>query len=860
MPLFNQQTNLQGRGNFAPGVTYYAGIKAPTPSAPSLPKHESVFNIDLSRVGDAMIAAKDSETKLGIAAVEMEENLRNAERDRQLKLDLANMEDARAREMQDKDLAMKWQIASMQNATEREKMQQSRAASVKDQSKYYAQLELSTDEELRDWYRDRSNGKMSSMEWETKLNKKINEVAMKYPGATPQDLYTYAGSMGMKTGIGSDIQNSIEEEKKLKEKNWEIVYNVGDKMAPNATTAEEKYKKGMEFLNSYNEVNQVIAWENSPGTTDYEKATLNDIKNKNLDNQINSLVIPKLRQVEQELPRQEDPVAFWQSTKMAIANELKSMYPTISPSEINTRVDTLAANEGLDRTFANIKQYSKDNAEYAEQTLKYYKNSYNIDIMKKGSEIQRASVAQGGMPYFQALPENQKEFLAETMLSTMIGDLNDNYKWVDENGKEQTGWKYINTNGYTSYMTNAEALKYQTEHGFTNVRAAVYDYFSKTIKSMPKAVENNSMLPTDADAAMKKAYSTLTGNPKLDNSFGWMSKQDYNQFTENVKTCVDSDKCTVKDLRAIADEIAKKNNTEPDYDLALQHSAVYKLGKAGINDVDFKQKINDMVPMNLTGHQIALMTGHTEEEYQKNKSMWDNLQLKDTQMYYQTDKDGNIVIDYTQNGWFKVGTDVLRDRRNDVAAVLVKYLSPEEQLAWYKGVFNDLVEKKDTNASWYKDFITFLQDKTIGTLAKADTTALSAVIDLANSIGLDAENVQEISEDLKKVTPKDITRTIGTLSTLPYNAVNGIAQFVVRDTIENKSPKESISIIENVGNNILKVNRALGSWILEKLNGVKEFITEDVPAGIRALRDAYTDWFTYPAVDVKIELVGDKSK
>ena len=858
MPLYNRQTKLQGRGNFAPGVEYYAGIKAPIPSAPSLPKSEAVFNIDLSRIGDAMIAAKDSETKLGIAAIEMEQNMRNAEKDRQLKLDIANMEDARTREMKDKDLAMQWQIASMKNATEREKMQQTKETSLKDQSKYYAQMELSTDEELRNWYIDRSSKKMSSMEWETKLNKKINEVALKYPGVSLQDLYTYAGSMGMKTGIGSDIQNSIEEEKKLKEKNWEIVYNVGDKMTPNATTAEEKYKRGLEFLNSYDEVNKVIAWENTPGTTDYEKATLNDIKNKNLDNQINSLVIPKLRQVEQELPRQEDPIAFWQATKMAIANELKSMYPTISPSEINTRLDILSANEGLDRTFENVKQYSKDNSEYAEQTLKYLKNSHNIDIMKKGNDIQRAAVAQNGMPFFTALPARTQEFLAETTLAETIGDLSDNFKWTDEKGQEQTGWKYTNTKGYTAYITDAEAYKYQQEHGFTNPRAAVYDYFSKAIKGISKSVENNSMLPADAETATKKVYSTLTGNPKLDNNFGWMNDPDYYQYSENIKRCVDSNKCTVNDLKAIADEVAKKKNIEPDYNLALQHSAVYKLGKAGIKDADFKQKANDMNPINLTGHDIALMTGHTEEEYQKNKSMWDNIRIKDTQMYYQTDKAGNIVIDYTQNGWFHVGTETLRDRRNDVASVLIKYLSPEEQLAWYKAEFGNLVEKKDANASWLKDFVTFLQDETIGTLAKADTAALSVVADLANSVGLDAKNIQEISSDLVQVSPKNITRTIGTLSTLPYNAVNKIAQYIVKNTIENKSPKESLSIIENVGNNIIKVNNVLGNWILDKLKDVKEFITEDVPAGIRILKDAYKDWFTFPAVDVKVEFVGDK--
>ena len=57
-------------------------------------------------------------------------------------------------------------------------------------------------------------------------------------------------------------------------------------------------------------------------------------KNKNLDNQINALVIPKLRQVMQDMPRQEDPIAYYTATKMAIANELRSIYPTIPATAI----------------------------------------------------------------------------------------------------------------------------------------------------------------------------------------------------------------------------------------------------------------------------------------------------------------------------------------------------------------------------------------------------------------------------------------------------------------------------------------------------------------------------------------------
>ena len=163
MALFNEQTNLSGRGNFAPGVTYYAGIKAPRAPNVSLPKANSSFNIDLSRIGDAMIAAKESETKLGIAAVEMEQNMRQAElerkwkteeaeKDRQLNIQLKSMEDARMRELAANKNALDWQIANLNNATELEKLKYTKSAAAKDQTKALANLALSTDKELRERY------------------------------------------------------------------------------------------------------------------------------------------------------------------------------------------------------------------------------------------------------------------------------------------------------------------------------------------------------------------------------------------------------------------------------------------------------------------------------------------------------------------------------------------------------------------------------------------------------------------------------------------------------------------------------------------------------------------------------------
>ena len=66
MPLNKQVTTLNsGRGNFAPSVSYYAGIKAPNQPSIHLPRQDASFNIDLSSIGNAMITAKESKTNLG---------------------------------------------------------------------------------------------------------------------------------------------------------------------------------------------------------------------------------------------------------------------------------------------------------------------------------------------------------------------------------------------------------------------------------------------------------------------------------------------------------------------------------------------------------------------------------------------------------------------------------------------------------------------------------------------------------------------------------------------------------------------------------------------------------------------------
>lgn len=93
MPLYNQATNLQGRGNFAPGVTYYAGIKAPDQPHLHLPKQNASFNIDLTQLGNAMIqASRDKkETELGLAKLNYAKQEKAEEAAlKQLKIDTSN--------------------------------------------------------------------------------------------------------------------------------------------------------------------------------------------------------------------------------------------------------------------------------------------------------------------------------------------------------------------------------------------------------------------------------------------------------------------------------------------------------------------------------------------------------------------------------------------------------------------------------------------------------------------------------------------------------------------------------------------------------------------------------------------------
>lgn len=90
MPLQKKATTLSsGRGNFAPSVTYYAGIKAPNQPAVHLPRQDASFNIDLRPIGDAIIRTQELEIKK-----------QDAEAERAFRQSLADQEDKRYRDIE----------------------------------------------------------------------------------------------------------------------------------------------------------------------------------------------------------------------------------------------------------------------------------------------------------------------------------------------------------------------------------------------------------------------------------------------------------------------------------------------------------------------------------------------------------------------------------------------------------------------------------------------------------------------------------------------------------------------------------------------------------------------------------------
>lgn len=84
MALYNNATNLQSQGRFAPGANYRADIKEPKKKVDALPKARSVFNIDLQSIGNAMIRSAELETKMQQDELARQDKLYMFNREQQL--------------------------------------------------------------------------------------------------------------------------------------------------------------------------------------------------------------------------------------------------------------------------------------------------------------------------------------------------------------------------------------------------------------------------------------------------------------------------------------------------------------------------------------------------------------------------------------------------------------------------------------------------------------------------------------------------------------------------------------------------------------------------------------------------------
>lgn len=721
MPLFNQQTNLSGRGN-APSVTYYAGIKAPKAPDITLPKATGGFNIDLSRIGDAMIAAKESETKLGLAAVEMEENLRNAERDRQLKIDLANMEQEGANARLDKELATRMEIAKLNNATELEKMKYKKDAAAKDQTKALANLALSSDKELREKWIDYVNGHgVDELEFNTFLNDRINKIAVN-TGANVQDLYTVANSIGYKQGFGSTMQANIDTEKTLRNQQLTNDIAIGGVLNPQATESD-KAAIGAEFReatqNTIN-MNRIIATSDSPMEVDMAKRLLVN----NQDKLIDTVMLRSMTDVYNQMRNTSNPVEFLEASKDYIAQDISSSTGS-DYGQIRRRVDAMFKMYGVDNTLKDITTWAEDNKKFSDNAYNTYLTQYKQGVIKN-SPMLRAAVAFGS-DFIKGLPLDRQEAFYSVMANNLIGNIQENTQWTDENGDKHVGWKWSGQIGPTQTFENQYVSEIADELGMTPV-GAVYYLAQEGIKNAPEALKNNRMMPQDGADLVDKTTRTLSGDPNQNLSNEGLSEDQTLKIQENVVRACESGVCTPEQIHQISEALPKGPQRDFVKDVEDTWSGAYKLGRylgGKESSARFVQAMNYLNPDNLTKAEIKSILGQKVSEEDANK--W---QLKNTVQWY-TIKDGKAYIDYTQRGLITTGGKELQAKATFVRNVMTRAgLTPEEQVQQYKRYFPNMLSYDPGYGDsivpdWMRDAYSILQQETIERGAKVDTQLAS---------------------------------------------------------------------------------------------------------------------------------------
>ena len=727
MALFNEQTNLSGRGNFAPGVTYYAGIKAPRAPNVTLPKANASFNIDLSRIGDAMIAAKESETKLGIAAVEMEQNMQQAERerkwkteeaekDRQLKADLAGMVDARMRELAANENALKWQIANLKNATELEKLKYTKSAALKDQTKVMANLALSTDKELRERYVDYANGNLGELEWNTILNEKINSIAAN-TGANVQDLYTAANSIGYKQGLGATVQANVDEEKILRSNQLTQDISLGGTLNPQASESD-KAAIGAEFRESMQNTINMNRILSNPESSQMEKDMARRILDSNQDKLIDTVMLRSMTDVNNNMRNQSNPVEFLEASKdavaLAISNNTGSDY-----GQVRRRADAMFKLYGVDNTLKDITSWAADDSAYLKNAYDVFTNQYKIGTLKDAPML-RAAVAFGS-DFIKGLPESRQEAFYNVMANDLIGNIQPNYTWTDESGTQHNGYRWTRRGNEPLSYDNLYVSELADELGMSPM-GAVYYLASEAMKEAPTSLRTHRMMSEDGNNILQNSVMTLSGNPNKDLSAAGMTSEQVLAVQNNIDTCVQAGNCTPQQIHNFSEALPEPYKTSARH-LENKWSGAAKLGRflgGGADAAYFYESVQYMNPDNLTLATLKQMLGKSVTEKDKN-----SLQLKNTQSFY-TAKDGRVYVDFTQQGLIKTGTEELQKRATYVRHQLEKAgLTTEEQVDFYDRFYPNMTNidprAGDKLPIWMQDAFSIMQDYTIGRGAAIDT-------------------------------------------------------------------------------------------------------------------------------------------
>lgn len=717
MPLYDQQTSLQNQGRFSPGVNYYAGVRKPNQPNPHLEKANASFNIDLSRIGDAMIQAQDNEYKLQASILQSENAMREAEKERQLKHEQMHLEDQRYRWGKLGD----WEIDREKLNVEWYKAQQTKAASQKETYIAQAQQALLSDPRLSQLTADLQSGNISNLERSQIINELLLEHSRAFPNVKPSDLTGVLGTLGITSGIDSDIKARQEIAKEQQKKQLQADITLGKILNP-SSTEEQAAIDGAELRSNMAMIEAAQRTMNDPNAPQLMRDMAERQLTKNTDAVINATLSNMVDNYKNNARNMDNPVESLEAFKQTMASVLTQQFG-IDPYISRARVDAVMELKGANSTAKEIQTYNKENAEY-------YKNAKDTlyDSFKYFSSI-NSPMLKAYMAYpelFQYLPDTVKENLGRYLSTMLYAGVQSNYTWDGEDGTKQYGFN-IFAGGMSDQVTNEDAAKVAKVMGLTP-GDAVYYFADQMLKNTPAAVRGNRMSPADAADVTAKNVATLTGNPNLNGSVYNMKPENVVQIMQNVATCVDNGNCTPEKLREIADSIPNTSPQEKErlYALANNLAGWYKLSKTldgRTKQMTFTQAYQYMIP-----------------DYFK--------YLKDTKMWYAI-KDDDVYIDYTQRGLIQSGTEELQKRASYVAYKMNEAgLTLEEKIEVYKSMFPNITENKnpDSKLQWLYRSIAWMSDKTFGQGAKVDTALAKLLADIRNGERNDIIFKQEVSE------------------------------------------------------------------------------------------------------------------